>query len=192
MMPPIEKIPDEVRNRLGIWRLLIKETYESLLVAEELWQMIKKDDAYQEYSRPYVIAEKNRHYNFCVTAQTAIFTQVVIFFGNIYGPGEGGVGFSKNANEQCKLFKKEMESFVLLELKMSDTEFQTLKNKMIDRRHQQVAHFDGSKAEYTVKPNGWVTTHKLPFAHFNQEESVEIKALIKAMYTHIEKYFTFA
>jgi len=189
-MPPIEKISEEIRNRLQIWRILIKESYESLLVAEELWQMATKNKAYEIYSRPYVIAGKNKHYNFCHTAMSATFAQVVVCFGNIYGPGAGGIGFAKNNNEQCRLFINEMEVSVLDQLSISRVELEDFKIKLLDYRNQQVAHFDGSKAEFTVKPNGWVTTHKMPLAHFNQVEQVKVQSIIKAMYLHIENYFT--
>lgn len=192
-MPPIEQISDEVRNRLSVWRSLIKEMHESLLVAEELWDMAIQENGYQIYSRPYVMEGKKCHYNFCFTARQAIFTQLLAHFGNIFGHlGKAGVGFSKNTDEQCELFKANMEEFVTRELQVSDIDYAALKEKLKKLRNEIGVHFDGDKAEYIVKDNGWVTTHKSPLVNFDQNEFLEVKPVIEAMYMYIERYFTAA
>jgi hypothetical protein len=185
------QISKEIINRINIWHIVARQSYEFMLASEYFWQLLVQDKN-NIYSQKYIINNTERHFNIIFSALEGLHTAAIILFWQIFDEGKGdsgGPGISNNKNKYLKNLRKELDDCLIKQLNWDENKYKSFKNKIKNIRHKLVAHYDGSFANYQEVPlkSGSVSTMKPPGGYLNRDEAKEFLSITKLTYEFIEQ-----
>jgi len=184
-------LPLEVRNRLDIWYLVIKEAYEYMLSEDYFWRLLLENkDKISNYSQEYFIGNNKKHTNVLISAIFGLQIAAVVLFWHIFDKtAQGGNMISSNTNKFLDELRKDIKDYVIKKLDWTSNKYDDFIRRIGKIRHKYAAHYDGRYAEIEriAIDQGFVEKIKLPGVNFNREESKEFILLLETVYEFIEQ-----
>jgi len=185
------QIPKEILNRINIWYILAKQSYEFMLASEYFWQLLVQDKS-NIYFKKYTINNTERHFNIIFSALEGLHTAAIILFWQIFDEGKGSrgsPGISNNKNKYLKNLRKDLDNYLIKQLNWDENKYENFKDRLKNIRHKLIAHYDGSFANYqeVLLKNGKVSKMQALGGYFNRNEAKEFLSITKLTYEFIEQ-----
>jgi hypothetical protein len=138
----------ECKNRISLWMLMLEKTCSYLVIWENIWNNASN---YSHELDGLYYAGRPHRFKSEFAIEQGLLEAAVIWFCNIFGNGKSGTGISDNYADDVKNVRKEMMEYTSQKLGYSNVEdFKSFVDKVKEVRHQLIAHYDGSKADYKL------------------------------------------
>ncbi len=175
-------------NRVILWQSVLKTAYEAMLADEVIWKILANLDNIQsdEYNKRYDTGLVKGAIYVPAAAHGALQGEAVVLFGQVFTSGSAGPGIADNNWPEVVTLRTEMEAYVKNILGWDDAKYKSAFDAIMDRRHQLLAHYDGSKAEYD-EPAPGVQRMRSPRINFPFDQvRKDVIALIRVMYEFVQ------
>lgn len=169
----------EAANRVMLWEEALENALNYLKAGDHL---VNKPDAMGDRIE-YEIAGLPGIHMMVVPhiARAGLTEAAVVLTRQVFSQGAEGPGIAANlGNPEVDAFRDKMERELPNRLGWTEAEYQATRRLIRNRRNEQLAHYDGSAAEY-VEVSPELTTLKMVGANLNPEERQKLESMATAM-----------
>lgn len=135
------------KNRIHVWMQLLEKTCSYLIVWEKIWNNIS--NVPYEFDCLYCTSKEQRRFRSEYIIEQSLLESAVIAFCNVFTAGKAGTGVADNYDNDIISTRRNMLDYASKNLGYPNAnDFDSFINKVKAVRHQLLAHYDGSKADY--------------------------------------------
>lgn len=159
---------EKIKNRIIIWHIAITSACDSLHVACELFDRLKKPD-WIAYPNPTTDPPSNRSLDVSYTSYKALVESAAIYSRQLFSSGNEGENIAANDSPEIQSLRKKILNNAENELAWQSGEFQKFYGEVRDKRNRFLAHYDGKFANFQNKGQG-ITSMASPGIHFSKAD----------------------